>query len=270
MSKIHLDRLKDKYQNIPVSGDTYQNLIAEIIEKNTTRLDNKVARITKDKMTKIAGRVSTKEKALILPDLTDVIQSRTITARKSAEQSKLITDTLRDRITKDIRQTFQQYEKEGKLITQSGVTAGRLNKNVVADLEARMTKTFAGYTKRNKDLGMPTNIHTIAVTEARSSINAIKLKYAEKLNKQNPDFKVRKKWIQNKSMAENPRRGHSIVNNKVVDMEELFEVPMYQKIGNRYIKTGTDLMTAPHDKNASPSNVIGCNCDLVILISRSK
>jgi hypothetical protein len=267
---MHLDRLKSKYKNIPVTGQTYQDLIAEIIQGNTEKLQNKTAKIKQEKMTKIIGRVSTKEKALILPDLSDVMPSRAISARKSAEKGKLISDSLRDSLTRDIRATFNEYEATGKLITQSGKSVGKLNNKVIQDIETKMNKTFEGYLKKDKALGMPKNIHNIAVTEGRSAINEIKMEYDLKAQKLNPDFVFRKGWKQNRHLSKTPRKGHNVVNGKVIDINAKFVVPIYKQIKGRYIKIGTELMSHPHDPQASGVNVIGCNCDLVSYVSRKK
>ena len=69
---------------------------------------------------------------------------------------------------------------------------------------------------------------------------------------------MKKKWRQNKQLSKKPRTGHSMVNNKIIDFNEKFQVPLIVN-GKRL---GTTAMDRPHDPNAPLEQVIGCNCDI--------
>ena len=272
MAKIHLDRLKKKYTGVKVSGTVYSDLIKQIIEVNTGNIQNNIAKITKEKFNKQAKKYRTREIRLVVPsDLSEVLPKRAIHVRKSAESGKLISDSLRDSLTKSLRSrlnTFSEITGEQSFVTRRGENAGRINKNLLQGFEKDITKVFTNYTKKDKKLGLPKNIHTIAVTEARSSINEIKNTYTEKFAEKNPDIILKKKWIQNRNLAKKPRKGHSIVNGKIIAFKDFFKVPLYKIIKGKETKVGVTMMKFPHDPSAPAEQVIACNCDYDIVVTK--
>jgi len=272
MAKIHLDRLKKKYTGVKVSGTVYSDLIKQIIEVNTGNIQNNIAKITKEKFNKQAKKYRTREIRLVVPsDLSEVLPKRAIHVRKSAESGKLISDSLRDSLTKSLRSrlnTFSEITGEQSFVTRRGEKAGRINKNLLQGFEKDITKVFTNYTKKDKKLGLPKNIHTIAVTEARSSINEIKNTYTEKFAEKNPDIILKKKWIQNRNLAKKPRKGHSIVNEKIIAFKDFFKVPLYKIIKGKETKVGVTMMKFPHDPSAPAEQVIACNCDYDIVVTK--
>ena len=114
MSKIHLDRLKAKYPHIlkegNVKGEIYRALMTEIIAHNTEQVSKKVAKISKDTYTKQVDKMSSKFKRLAVPDISDVLPKRSVFMRKAADKGNLITDALRDKLTKDLREIIAKPE----------------------------------------------------------------------------------------------------------------------------------------------------------------
>jgi len=114
MSKISLDRLKQKYPNAfrdgDVKGVVYRNLMTEIIAHNTEQVSKKVAKISKGSYTKQVDKMSGKFKRLAVPDISDVLPKRSVFMRKAADKGNLITDNLRDKLTKDLREIIAKPE----------------------------------------------------------------------------------------------------------------------------------------------------------------
>jgi hypothetical protein len=200
------------------------------------------------------------------------VPPRALSVLKAAESGKMITETLRDSLTRDLRQTLDEFSATGKdsYVRQAGKTAGRINPQLVKQFEEKIQGKFNSYTKRDKSLGMPVDVHRIAVTEVRSAINNTKKLYIDKVLEKNPDIEARKKWIHNKALSKEPRRGHMQLNNKTVGINDLFKVPNYKMQKGKMRLTGHDMMKHPHDVNAPADQIIQCNCDWDIIVSRRK
>lgn len=262
MAKFHLDRLKKKYENIPVRGETYQELMKEVIAHNTERVSRKVLKIDEDNWSRALKKITPKEKTFVVPDVSEVLPKQSVFVRKAAERGDLMRDTLRDELNKNLRESLKQFTpvtREATYIRRRGVKAGTINEKLIAQFEQNITNTFRGYTKKDPTFGMPTNIHTIAVTEMRATINNIQYDYVDKLISDNKDIEFNKTWKQNKRMAKEPRLGHDEVDNVKIPMRDLFKVPRYKKIKRRWVRIGTTPMRYPHDPNAPPDQVIACN-----------
>lgn len=273
MAKVHLDRLKKKYGAENITGKSYQEIVELIIDQNTTNIKNKILRMNAEQWSRALKKVTPKEKRFVLPDISDVLPKRAVSARKAAEKGQLISDTLRDRLTKDLRNTLTAFTTAtGKpaMTRQAGATAGRINPELINFFQQKITKTFKNYTKKDPKIGMPKNLQSTAVTEVRSSINQIKAEYSDQLINKNPDILLKKKWVQNRSLAEEPRKGHNDVDGKVVLKDEKFKVPLYKTTKGIKKKVGFTMMRFPHDPTAPPEQVISCHCDYDIIISRRK
>jgi hypothetical protein len=260
MAKFHLDRLKKKYENIPVKGKTYEALMTEVISHNSERVSRKILKVDEDNWNRALKKITPKEKTFVVPDVSEVLPKQSVFVRKAAEQGDLMRDTLRDELNKNLRETldtFTEKTKEATYIRRRGVGAGKINEKLIKQFEQNITTTFQGYTKKDPKFGMPTNIHTIAVTEMRSTINNIQYDYVDKLISDNEDIEFNKTWKQNKRMAKEPRRGHDEVDNIKIPMRDLFQVPRYKKIRGKWARIGTTMMRYPHDPNAPPDQVIG-------------
>ena len=234
--------------------------MTDIIEMNSLSLHRAVGRISRDKFEKTAKRVGTKETPLVLPDISEALPKRSVFSRKAAEKGKVLTDNMRDRVTKSLRQTFAEFTpKSGEpaFVLQTGKRKGRVNPKLVQQFERAIVEDFAGYTKVDPSYGIPANIHAIAVTEVRSVADEMKWEYAKRLALKNyEDFEMRKKWIHNKSLSESPRPHHMAANGMTVGFYDWF-----------VLSNGARLRF-PHDPEASPEETISCHCDYDILIRR--
>lgn len=253
--KQSLDRLRKRYN---YTGGSLTELMKEVILFNSQKITNKVARITLSDMNKSAKRLKNRAgKKILIPELNEIFPGRSIFVRKAVEKGKLISDTLRGKLTKNLRDAM----KENGLVSTRGVTAGKATQKLINDFEQRTVSTFKSYTKRDPKFKMPGNVHQIAVTEVRSSVNQIKQSSIKRLSEKNGLTTV-KSWIHNRSLSKKPRGNHrkmEIISRKSpVPIEEPFVLPPNKK-GDR-VK-----MLHPHDPNAPAIEVIGCNCDVEYL-----
>ncbi len=255
MAKFHLDRIKKKYG---WRGGSYRALMRKIIDKNSEALARATGRISKDNFAKAASRYGKKAKTFVLPDITEAIPKRSVFSRKAAEKGKLMTDKLRDRVTKSLRETLLQFSGvsgQPAFILQTGPRRGRINPKLVEQFKRSITSDFSGYTRVDPSYGVPTNIQTIAVAEVRSIANEIKAEYTRKLILANGDnWRVTKTWVHNKSLSQTPRPHHMAMNGKTVGFYEAFALP-----------NGV-VMMHPHDPNAPAEEVYSCHCDFDIKI----
>lgn len=265
MAKIYLNRLAKKYGIDPknVSGENYQILMNQILARNTKNITEATAKLTDEHWTKSLSRVSTKEKRFILPDVSEVLPAKAVYIKKTADQGQLITNSLRTKLSKDLQESLLEFRTaktdEPAFIRRRGAKAGTINPELINIFQAKIKDTFAAYTKIDPTFGVPPNIKTIAVTEARSAINDIKDAYTKDMLKKNPDMKMKKKWIQNKSLAKKPRKGHNEVDGQIIDFNEKFIVSLYNHKG-QLVKVFP--MDRPHDPLAPKEMTIGCNCDI--------
>ena len=260
MAKVHLNRLIKKYDFTAddVTGINYRTLIQNIIESNDQNSARAAARLSDDNYKKQADRIGGKAKRLTFPGLDQVIPKRSVFTRKAAQSGKLITDTLRDKMTKALRETLKESQAAGKadMIRPGGMGAGTMNPDIAREFQKKLTQVYQSYTKRDPSIGIPPNIRNIAVTETRATMNSIKKQYADQLEQRNPGkMKFQKKWIQNRSLSKKPRETHFDVDGMIIGKNELFQV-QNERTG------GFDLMDRPHDPTAPPEQVIGCSCEL--------
>lgn len=265
MAKIYLNRLAKKYGIDPknVSGENYQILMNQILARNTKNITEATAKLTDEHWTKSLSRVSTKEKRFILPNVEEVLPAKAVYIKKTADQGQLITNSLRTKLSKDLQESLLEFRTaktdEPAFIRRRGIKAGTINPELINIFQAKIKDTFEAYTKIDPTFGVPPNIKTIAVTEARSAINDIKDAYTKDMLSKNPDMRMKKKWRQNKSLAKKPRKGHSMVNGQIIDFNEKFIVPLYNHKGEVIDNTP---MERPHDPNARKEQIINCNCDI--------
>lgn len=270
--KLSQKRLKDKYGETVTPGK-YREMMDEIIAFNSEKVSNAIGRITNDKWSKALDKISTKEKRFVVPSLEEVLPKRSVFVRKAAQQGAVISDTLKDALNKDLRGALSQFTEstgEQTYLRRRGAKAGTINPKLIADFENRLTKTFENYVKKDPSLGMPKNIHTIAVTEVRSTVNEAKSTFVNRLKQKNPDLSVQKRWVHNASLSKENRPGHKQVDGRTVKDTEAFKVPRYKKVKGKWVRIGFTLMMHPHDPTAPTDQVIGCNCDVEHIISRKR
>jgi hypothetical protein len=275
MAKIYLSKLQKKYNlsGTNIRGINYRKLMSDIIENQSINISKATMRLSNQHYTdQINKLLKTKkiEKTIALPNIDQVLPKRSVFSRKAAIDGNLMTDTLRDRITKNMRAVLSEFKTKTGLpsyVKQSGKEIGKINPAVIKEFEKRIKLTFENYTMNNPVLGMPNNIHSIAVTEMRSVINPIKHNYNLRLAELNQDkIEMLKEWRQNKNLSKDPRPGHSAVNGKRVPISGKFIVPLIVKKKGKWVKLGENLMNFPHDPAGKPDQIIGCNCDVIYIM----
>jgi hypothetical protein len=278
MAKIHLDRIKQKYG---WTGGKYQALMSHILASQSTMISNRIGEIQKSKINK---HISYSERKLGIklkvPDLSEILPARSVHIRKAADRGKLLSDSLRASLTQNLRESVLEYMAEGRPLMQGvrGEKRGRMNPELVNQFEARIRNTFEAYAKRDPKLQVPPNCRAIADTEVRSSVNEIKHKYMERLAESNRDtLEIRKTWIHHPNLSKDPRPGHRVTNGKTVAMNEMFKVPIYERIGTvktgirsgraRWKKTGGFVwLSYPHDSQGPIGEIASCHCEADYMI----
>ena len=172
-----------------------------------------------DRRMKQAFADSIKDGIVTLPDYA----ISNLTVRKGAEDGKMITDTLRDVLTRGLRKAITDNPND--------------TEKAIAQMQSHIKDTFTTYTTSHAKM--------IAVTEVRSSVDLSKAEYVRELIARNPNkLRVTKKWIHHDHLVKIPRLTHKAIDGEKV----LFNQPF--SIGLMY----------PHDPNAPASEVIGCQC----------
>jgi len=273
MAKIYLNRLAKKYGIDPkdVSGQNYQVLMNDILARNTQNIQQATAKLSDAHWNKSIKKFEAPGKRFILPDVTEVLPEKQVYIKKTADRGELITNSLRTKLSKDLQSVLQDFRTAGTgepaFIRRRGTQAGTINPKVIELYQEKIMQTFQEYTKVDPRFGIPGNIKTIATTETRSAIHDIKRAYSDELLKKNPSLRMRKKWIQNKGLSKEPRKGHSEVNGVIIDYSDKFKVPLYNKKG---IRLRVDNMTGPHDPNAPKEQNIGCSCDIEYIVTEAE
>jgi hypothetical protein len=247
VAKLDLNYLKKKYGKDGWKNKKYRNLVSKILARNEKSLSGQVYESNSKNLEKVIRNAKdNKTKRIVIPPIKNVINDDVI-LRKSAERGKIITNTLRDKLVSDLRSVIN----ENKMTIPTGVNASMVNNNLVLEMEKKLTTTFEGYIKKNPKFGgIPSNIHTIAVTEIRSTINNARQKYMTEVLNVNPTVNILKEWIHNRRLSKQPRKDHMALNGVTVGFNEYFEMEDGSK------------MLYPHDPLASPEQVIGCNCEI--------
>ena len=152
MSKLHLDRLKKEY-GVQLSKGDYQSVMSQIIANSHENVQRAVARVKIDELNRTAERINrSSTKQIAVPNIEEVLPKRSVYARKGIEQGRIISDTLRDKLTKDLRDTVSQYLQTGKNSMQykKGERRGKINPELVKQFRARIEQTYSAYTKPDK------------------------------------------------------------------------------------------------------------------------
>lgn len=246
MAKLDLDYLKKKYGKTGWTGGKYRELVSHILERNQKYLSTQTFEANEKKLASVVMNAKdNKLKQIVTPRIHNIVKGDII-LRKAADRGKIITNTLRDKILDDLQSVFSEH----KMVIPTGPNAGQVNNKAVVAMEQKLMETFDGYTKKNAKFGgVPSNIHTIAVTEVRGVINDSRDKYIREILDKNPSTKIEKEWVHNKSLSKTPRLEHLHKNGEVIDVHDYFIFPDGTKL--RY----------PHDPSGPPEHIIGCNCE---------
>ena len=254
MAKIHLDRLRKRFG---WTGASYRKLMERIVAEGHKSVTNAVSRMEVGRMKLAAKRAGWKEAGL--PKIEDIAPKKTVMMRKAAEQGGLISDAIRERLSKSLRLAL---EGQGK---------GPVSRGVINDFRSAVDGAFGPYATIDERFGVPPQVQAIAETEVRSVVNEVKHSYFEKLAEDNPGMKMKKRWVHHPRLSSDPRPGHAVMDGVEVDIDDLFEVPEYEKKGGEWGRTGgMTLMAHPHDPNAGPEDVINCHCDMEYLARRAR
>ena len=265
MAKIHLDRLRKRYG---YTGKSYRELVQQILLNNNKSVSASMATLSAEQWEKAKQKIK-KGHSFVLPSLHEVMPEKKEQILKTAQAGDLISDTLHDRLAKELRgvlDSFTPKTNEQAYITRRGATAGKINPKLIAEYQKNIRSIFQNYTRRNPEFGMPSNVKNIAVTEVRSAIGTIRKQYMTKLTQKNRDKKFFKTWIHNPRLSLISRPGHAALNNKTIPYHDNFTIKIYEKKAVRYIPHGSIAAFAPHDKALPANQVIGCNCDLVFSV----
>lgn len=215
--RLTLKKLAKKY-GVDIGGATYAKVVQEIINENVARASKKMGDLSNRRM-KQAFADSIKDGIVDLP----AYAISNLTVRKGAEDGKMITDTLRDVLTRGLRKAITDNPND--------------TEKAIAQMQSHIKDTFTTYTTSHARM--------IAITEVRSSVDLSKAEYVRELVARNPNkLRVTKKWIHHDHLVKVPRPTHKAIDGEKV----LFNQPF--SIGLMY----------PHDPNAPASEVIGCQC----------
>jgi hypothetical protein len=274
MPSDHYNRLAKKYGKENIKGKKYRALMEDIISKNTKGITSRLAKMNKDQWGEALRKITPKEKRFILPDIRSVVPPDQFFVNKAVESGKLITDEFRNSLNKNLRDTLESFTPktgEPNFVIRRGRTAGQINPNLITEFEEKISKTFKNYTKKDPKFGIPNNIRSIAVTEMNSTVNNVKANYMEQMYINNAGLSIKKSWLHHPSRSlKEPRKGHGIVGRqRPKKFHDFFNVPIYQKIGGRLVRTGFELMLYPHDPNASIDQKINCHCEIVYFVKWS-
>lgn len=259
MAKIYLDRLVKKLglREDEIAGGNYRKVMTEVLANNTENASKAVGRLSSGHWDKSLSRLGKRKKNFIVPNVEEVLPKRSVFINKAAIQGDLISDTLRDKLTKNLRDALNEFRtKSGEpaFIRRRGTKAGTINPKLVQDFQKRIIETFSGYTS-----GDIPNVKTIAVTEIGSAVNGMKEAYNDEFLRRNPQAKMIKRWIQNKSLSKIPRDTHSKMHGKEIPYNEKFQVPL--EIKGKIV--GVTPMSRPHDPAAPIEQIAGCHCDIL-------
>lgn len=215
--RLTLKKLAKKY-GVDIKGATYAKVVQEIVQDNVARASKKMGDLSNRRMKK-AFADSIKNGIVDLP----AYAIPNVTVRKGADDGKMITDTLRDTLTRGLRQAILENPND--------------TEKAIAQMQQSVKDTFNTYTTSHAKM--------IAVTEVRSSVDLSKAEYVKELIARNPNrLRVTKKWIHHDHLVKVPRPTHKAIDGEKV----LFNQPF--SIGLMY----------PHDPSAPASEVIGCQC----------
>lgn len=215
--RLTLKKLAKKY-GVDIEGATYAKVVQEIINENVARASKKMGDLSNRRM-KQAFTDSIRDGVVDLP----AYAISNVTVRKGAEDGKMITDTLRDVLTRGLRKAITDNPND--------------TEKAIAQMQSHIKDTFTTYTTSHAKM--------IAITEVRSSVDLSKAEYVRELVARNPNkLRVTKKWVHHDHLVKTPRLTHKAIDGEKV----LFNQPF--SIGLMY----------PHDPSAPASEVIGCQC----------
>lgn len=257
-------RLERIYGSELLKNEKYQEMITQILAHNNEKASKAIGRLQKIQYENDVKRMRrNKAKTIKLPDIQNVIPKRSVFLIKGADSGKMISETLRDSLQKDLRKSLEAFQKSGKpkMEFQAGRATGKINPELITHFQESIIKTFESRTKRDPKTGVPPNVRNIAVTEIRSTVNMVKENYKSHFLNENPQMRAVKTWLHNPGLSKIPRENHRKMHKVTVEDQVRFAVPKPEGL------PGYDFMDRPHDPTAGPKQIIGCSCDIVYKIT---
>lgn len=262
MAKVDWKYLRKRYGALSrsslVKNATYQGIITHILAHHTENIQRGAVREVAAKIGKLSTRGGLK-----VPAVADVVFPQRLALLKAADRGKLITEGLRDRLSKELRATMT----EGKaFFYTSGPRKGQVREGMIEDFQRRAAGVFAGYTKAgpagargraalHAEAGyVPANIRAIAITEIRTNASEIKRAYIDRVKTDNPGVRILKTWRHKPSGIIKPRPAHVALDGITLPVDSPF----------RYVTEDGRQFNCqrPHDPVLPADQVIACSCDI--------
>lgn len=248
-----LSGLKEKYRGWHKKL-TYSELIKRINAHNTEKIVRSLGRISEGRYRQAAEAAMGKKRVIEMPDWETTVPPRAYFLKKGFDNGEMITDTLRRRLTANLREAMVSMEP-GK----------RFDASILPDLEAKIKDTMSAYTRAEG--GRVPNVHNIAVTEARGAYNEVKHEYMRKMYAANSDrINLVKKWIHNNRLVKDARPGHLEMNRVEIPFNQKFTVTRYSRVKKAWVPTGSIQMDHPHDPNSPIGEKANCQCDYEVRV----
>ena len=243
----------------------YRDIMVKIFDVNIEELQKKTGQRShanwKDAFEKATKTGKIPRRKYVLPEYWQVAPTKEQIRARSQGQVRGIANVLRLRLTSDLRQKIIDHKATHKEPTY---IKKRVSGKLEGEFERTIKDTFRAYSQKDPILGVPSNVHIIAVTELRTAISTIKSRMAHAIQDANPGTKLKKRWVHNPHLSKKPeyiRFGHRKINGNTIMLGDLFDVPLYRKFQGRQILVETTKMSNPHDFTAPPSQICGCHCD---------
>jgi glucan-binding YG repeat protein len=230
------------------NGRSMTELMQKIVTQNRVKTAQAVLNSDRRRFEKNLKAMEPKyrEKKIVIPDTGNIIK-KSPTIIKAADQGKIITDTLREKIRKDVLASM----------VENGITNknGTVNKNVTRTLRAKLNKTFDDYTKKDPTFKKPSNVEAIAVTESRTVMSTVRNEYAKEVSEstQKDGWIMTKEWIHNRAPGGMPRASHVALSGTRIYLDDLFKIED---------EDGVFYTPHPHAPVLPASQVITCRCEL--------
>lgn len=221
--RLTLKKLAKKY-GVDIKGLTYNQLVQDIITDNSLRASKKIHQLSTRRMNN-AFDESVSMGIIQLPEYA----VPAVTLRKAAQDGRMITDTMRNVLTRGLRQAITDNPNN--------------TEQAISQMQQYIKDTFDTYTTSHAKM--------IAVTEVRSSVDLTKNQFAQELiNRNEGKLSITKQWIHHDSLVKTPRDNHKAIDGEKVPFSSPFS------IGLMY----------PHDPQAPVSEIINCQCGYKLIV----
>jgi hypothetical protein len=266
MAKVDFDYLRKKYKTDEklqqmLQDKEYRGIMERVFDVNIHEIQQQVGERSRIKWQQILEKPSLPPVKYEVPSLRSVIPTREQVYQVAFQKSKTVTENMRGALTVKLRNTIREFEAKKRVKTY---VKQRIHPDLEENMEEKLRDFFRNYTHKDPRVGMPSNVHAIAVTELRGAINNAKRAVADQIKSMNPQLAMKKRWIHNPQLSmepENIRIGHARMNGKTILFEKQFLVPIYRWVGSKAIKVGETYMDGPHDPNAPAEQNCSCHCD---------